>query len=130
MNLNRRQLLRNGLKAGAGFVALHQLGFGLTAFAATNSQPDTARYAAAYQRLDEFVVRHLADVGAPGLTLALVDRAGLLRTSQYGFADVKAGIKVTPQTLFGHQNDQPACRRVFFPVRPARREWRSSSFWL
>lgn len=100
MNLNRRQLLGNGLKAGAGFVALHQFGFGRTAFAAAASQRDSARYAAAYQRLDDFIVRHLADVGAPGLTLTLVDRAGLLRTSQYGFADVKAGIKVAPQTLF------------------------------
>ncbi len=100
MNLNRRQLLGNGLKAGAGIVALHKLGFGRTAFAATTSQRDGARYAAAYQRLDEFVVRHLAEVGAPGLTLSLVDRNGPLRSSQYGFADVKAGIKVAPQTLF------------------------------
>jgi CubicO group peptidase (beta-lactamase class C family) len=30
----------------------------------------------------------------------LSDRKGLLRASEYGFADVKAGIKVSPQTLF------------------------------
>lgn len=100
MNLNRRQLLGNGIKAGAGLVALHQLGFGRRAFAATTVQRDAPRYAAAYQRLDEFVVRHLSEVGAPGLTLSLVDRNGPLRSSQYGFADVKAGIKVAPQTLF------------------------------
>lgn len=100
MNLNRRQLLGNGIKAGLGVVALHQLGFGRGAFAVSTVQRDAPRYAAAYQRLDEFVVRHLAEVGAPGLTLSLVDRNGPLRSSQYGFADVKAGIKVAPQTLF------------------------------
>jgi D-alanyl-D-alanine carboxypeptidase len=100
VNLNRRQLLRNGIKAGAGVVALHQLSFGRSVFAAITAERDATRYAAAYQRLDEFVVRHLAEVGAPGLTLALVDRDGLLRSSQYGFADVKAGVRVAPQTLF------------------------------
>jgi D-alanyl-D-alanine carboxypeptidase len=34
------------------------------------------------------------------MTLALADRKGLLRTSQYGFADVKAGVRVSPETLF------------------------------
>src|SRR2546430_6955844 len=42
----------------------------------------------------------MSEVGAPGMTLALADRNGLLRGSQYGFADVKAGIKVMPETLF------------------------------
>jgi CubicO group peptidase (beta-lactamase class C family) len=100
VNLSRRQLLGNGIKAGAGLVALRQLGFGRGAFVASTVQRDAPRYAAAYQRLDEFVVRHLSEVGAPGLTLSLVDRNGPLRSSQYGFADVKAGIKVAPQTLF------------------------------
>jgi CubicO group peptidase (beta-lactamase class C family) len=100
VNLNRRQLLGNGIKAGAGLVALRQLGFGRGAFVASTVQRDAPRYAAAYQRLDEFVVRHLSEVGAPGLTLSLVDRNGPLRSSQYGFADVKSGIKVAPQTLF------------------------------
>jgi len=40
------------------------------------------------------------EVGAPGMTVALADRTGLLRASQYGFADLKAGIKVQPDTLF------------------------------
>jgi CubicO group peptidase (beta-lactamase class C family) len=80
---------------------LHQLdGIGRTTFAATNTWQDSKRFAAAYQRLDEFIARHMAEVGAPGMTLALADRSGPLRSSQYGFADVKAGIKVKPQTLF------------------------------
>src|SRR5688500_16225409 len=54
----------------------------------------------ALARLDEFVERHMAEVGAPGMTLALADRAGPVRVSTYGFADVKAGARVRPETLF------------------------------
>jgi hypothetical protein len=50
--------------------------------------------------LDEFIAAHLRDVGAPGMTLALATRAGLLRASTYGFTDRKAGAKVQPNTLF------------------------------
>lgn len=101
MKLNRRQLISRGLAAGAGFVVLGQLdGLARPVFAATKFQRDDKRFAAAYQRLDEYIARHMAEVGAPGMTLALADRNGLLRNSQYGFADVKAGIKVSPQTLF------------------------------
>jgi CubicO group peptidase (beta-lactamase class C family) len=39
-------------------------------------------------------------MGAPGMTLALATREGLLRASTYGFADTKAGAKVQPNTLF------------------------------
>ena len=98
--MNRRQLISRGLVAGVGFVVFTQLdGLARPVFAATKFQRDT-RFNAAYQRLDEYIARHMAEVGAPGMTLALADRDGLLRSSQYGFADVKAGIKVGPQTLF------------------------------
>lgn len=101
MTINRRQLIGSALKAGAGLVVLNQLdGIGPTVLAATSARQDSKRFAAAYRRLDEFIARHMADVGAPGMTLALADRNGLLRSSQYGFADVKAAIKVAPQTLF------------------------------
>ncbi|MFN2499916.1 MAG: serine hydrolase domain-containing protein [Pyrinomonadaceae bacterium] len=100
--VTRRQLLAGGLKAGMGLVILHQLpGLRPVLGASENFQITPAnRFQAAYARLDEFIVRHMNETGAPGMTLALADRNGLLRTSQYGFADVKAGIKVQPQTLF------------------------------
>jgi D-alanyl-D-alanine carboxypeptidase len=99
--ISRRQLISRGLLAGTGLAVFSQLdGFDRPALASTKIQRDTTRFAAAYQRLDEYIGRHMADVGAPGLTLALADRKGLLRSSEYGFADVKAGIKVSPQTLF------------------------------
>lgn len=98
--ISRRQLIRGGLIAGTGLVVFNQLeGIATPVFAATRFQRDT-RFTAAYQRLDEYIARHMAEVGAPGMTLALADRNGLLRASEYGYADLKAGIKVSPQTLF------------------------------
>ena len=100
--INRRELITGGLKAGVGLVLLdHFSGIARPVFAASTTFPHAAdRFQAAYQRLDEFIARHMNEVGAPGMTLALADREGLLRTSQYGFADVKAGVKVQPETLF------------------------------
>jgi D-alanyl-D-alanine carboxypeptidase len=100
--ISRRKLLSGGMKTGLGMVVLRELTLNshpLIASAQTSpAQGD--RFQAAYQRLDEFVARHMVEVGVPGMTLALADRNGLLRSSQSGFADVKAGIRVTPQTLF------------------------------
>jgi D-alanyl-D-alanine carboxypeptidase len=100
--MNRRQLITGGLKAGVSLVLLDQFsGIVRPVWAAsTNYRPAADRFQAAYLRLDEFIARHMNEVGAPGMTLALADRNGLLRASQYGFADLKAGIKVQPDTLF------------------------------
>jgi D-alanyl-D-alanine carboxypeptidase len=101
--ITRRELIASGIKAGVGLAALYQLpGFARPILAVSaNSQTELSpRFQAAYQRLDEFIVRHMNETGAPGMTLALADRNGFLRSSQYGFADVKAGIKVQPETLF------------------------------
>ena len=95
-------MITGGLKAGVALVLLdHFSGIARPVFAASTTYPHVAdRFQAAYQRLDEFVARHMNEVGAPGMTVALADRTGLLRASQYGFADLKAGIKVQPDTLF------------------------------
>ena len=53
-----------------------------------------------FARLDEFIARHMRETGAPGLTLALANREGLIRVSTYGYADTKAGMKVAPETMF------------------------------
>ena len=53
-----------------------------------------------FARLDEFIARHMRETGAPGLTLALANRDGLIRVSTYGYADTKAGLKVAPETMF------------------------------
>ena len=53
-----------------------------------------------FARLDEFIARHMRETGAPGMTLALANRDGLIRVSTYGYADTKAGLKVAPETMF------------------------------
>jgi len=100
--ISRRRLLRGGIKAGLGVVVLRELSLNSSRLivSAQTRPAQGDRFQAAYQRLDEYIARHMAEVGAPGMTLALADRKGLLRASEYGFADVKAGIKVSPQTLF------------------------------
>ncbi|MEP6741592.1 MAG: serine hydrolase domain-containing protein [bacterium] len=100
--INRRQLITGGLKAGLGLVLLNQFSAVVRPVwsASKTYEPADERFKTAYKRLDEFIARHMNEVDAPGMTLALADRNGLLRTSQYGFADVKAGIKVQPETLF------------------------------
>ena len=101
--ISRRQLLAGGIKTGFGLVVLRELNVGtLWAFAMAPPQlaNDEARFQSGFAHLDEFIVAHLRDIGAPGMTLALATREGLLRASTYGFADTKAGIKVRPDTLF------------------------------
>lgn len=53
-----------------------------------------------FARLDEFIARHMRETGAPGMTLALANRTGLIRASTYGFADTKAKARVVPETMF------------------------------
>src|ERR1043166_5782670 len=53
-----------------------------------------------FARLDEYIARHMRETGAPGMTLALANREGLIRVSTYGYADTKAGLKVAPETMF------------------------------
>ena len=100
MRISRRTLLTRGVQAGLG-VAVFDLGLSpilesATAFAADHSN----RFQPAFKRLDESSVQHMRDLGVPGMTLAIANREGLLRTSEYGLADLKTGAKVTPQTLF------------------------------
>jgi len=96
----RRQLLSHGLKAGVGLAAMQTMSDAHPVFIVDRLGSQADRFEPAFKRLDEFIVRHMNEMGAPGMTLALADRNGLLRSSQYGFADVKAGLRVNPHTLF------------------------------
>jgi len=91
MNLTRRKFLSNSAKSAVAVTILH-------------SVPSVFAQAAAVQpvfaKLDEFIARHMRETGAPGLTLALANRDGLIRASTYGYADTKAGLKVAPETMF------------------------------
>lgn len=50
--------------------------------------------------IDAFAQRHIREQGAPGLTLGLADRNGVLAVRTYGFTDVKTGRPVAPEDLF------------------------------
>jgi CubicO group peptidase (beta-lactamase class C family) len=53
-----------------------------------------------FARLDDYIARHMRETGAPGMTLSLANRDGLIRASTYGFADTKAKARVVPETMF------------------------------
>lgn len=100
--ISRRRLLTNGFMAGVGLVVLKESSLGpINVFAYSNQlTPPNERFQAAYKKLDEFIARHMQENGAPGMTVALASRDGLLRVSHYGFADLKSAQRVGPQTLF------------------------------
>ncbi len=101
--ITRRQLLGSGIKAGIGLAVWKELNHGTPtlAFTPASATPSAEkRFQPAFARLNEFIAAHLRDIGAPGMTLALATREGLLRASSYGFADTKAGARVQSNTLF------------------------------
>jgi CubicO group peptidase (beta-lactamase class C family) len=100
--ISRRKLLSGGIKAGVGFAVSKELNFTQHSALAFSEDRDeqAVRFQPALKRLDEFIARHMDELGLPGMTLVIADRKGLLRNSQYGFADLKAGVKVSPQNLF------------------------------
>lgn len=104
-NLDRRRFLSLTTTSAVAATLLNSLEVnGATAIIKSLIPSEASTQAAAMQpwiaQLDEFVVRHMRETGAPGLTLALANRNGLIRASTFGFADKKAGLKVVPETLF------------------------------
>ncbi|HEX6716620.1 MAG TPA: serine hydrolase [Pyrinomonadaceae bacterium] len=93
MNLSRRKFIANTVKTGAAIAILRSV-------VPANSLMQAAAVQPVFARLDEFIVRHMRETGAPGLTLALANRDGLIRVSTYGYADTKAGLRVVPETMF------------------------------
>lgn len=98
--ISRRTLLFTGIKSSIAVVALKQFGFADEVTIHAREFQDADRLQPAFKRLDDFITRHMSETGAPGMTLAITNRNGLLRESHYGFADLKAGVKVSSQTMF------------------------------
>jgi D-alanyl-D-alanine carboxypeptidase len=63
----------------------------------------------AFTRLDHFLQQKMQSVSLPGLAVALVDREQLLGVFTYGFADVAAHLRVTPQTGFAISSLTKSC---------------------
>jgi len=101
MNFSRRKFLSNSAKsalvvAASGVIEAKGGSVFVNAIAPTQSHAVQPLFA----KLDEFIARHMRETGAPGMTLALANRDGLIRASTYGFADTKAGLKVVNETMF------------------------------
>src|SRR5215204_6495907 len=89
MNISRRTFITGSAKTVVAITVMRSGIFGQAAAV----QP-------LFARLDEYIARHMRETGAPGMTLALANRDGLIRVSTYGYADTKAGMRVVPETMF------------------------------
>jgi CubicO group peptidase (beta-lactamase class C family) len=89
MNLSRRQFISSSAKAAVAVTVLRSSVFA-----------QSAAVRPLFARLDEYIARHMRETGAPGMTLALANRDGLIRVSTYGYADTKSGLRVAPETMF------------------------------
>jgi len=93
MNLSRRKFISGTAKSAVAVTLLRSITPARTLAQAAAVQP-------VFARLDEYIARHMRETGAPGMTLALANRDGLIRVSTYGYADTKAGLRVAPETMF------------------------------
>jgi CubicO group peptidase (beta-lactamase class C family) len=93
MNISRRHFLSSSAKSAVAVTLLHS-------FTPARVLAQAAAVQPVFARLDEFITRHMRETGAPGLTLALANRDGLVRVSTYGYADMKTGSRVVPETMF------------------------------
>ena len=93
MNVSRRNFLATSAKSAVAITVLRSVVPASVLNQAAAVQP-------LFARLDEFIARHMKETGAPGMTLALANRDGLIRASTYGYADTKAGLRVAPETMF------------------------------
>ena len=79
MNISRRQFLSNSAKSAVAVTLLHS-------FTPARVLAQAAAVQPVFARLDSFITRHMRETGAPGMTLALANRDGLIRVSTYGYA--------------------------------------------
>src|SRR6185503_5180939 len=100
MNVSRRRFLANSAKSALAVAATGVIDGSVFFNSITSAHAQSAAVQPVFARLDEYIVRHMRETGAPGMTLALANRDGLIRASTYGFADTKAGMKVANETMF------------------------------
>lgn len=60
----------------------------------------SAALQAALEAIDRYIMQAMQEQATPGLALAITDRAGVLATRGYGFANLDARTPVTDETLF------------------------------
>ena len=100
MNVSRRKFLSNSAKSALVVAASGVIDGSVFFNSVAPAHAQSAAVQPVFARLDEYIARHMRETGAPGMTLALANRDGLIRASTYGFADTKAGLKVENETMF------------------------------
>ena len=103
MNVSRRKFLSNSAKSAlvvAASGAIEAKGASILVKSLLPASAQSGAMQPVFARLDEYIARHMRETGAPGMTLALANRDGLIRASTYGYADTKAGLKVVNETMF------------------------------
>lgn len=101
MNFSRRKFLSNSAKSALVVAASGVIeAKGGSVFVNSLAPAQSHAVQPLFAKLDEYIARHMRETGAPGMTLALANRDGLIRASTYGFADTKAGLKVVNETMF------------------------------
>lgn len=92
--ITRRDLIRLGAGLAGGRLLTTELHAQRDRTAAGKSlQP-------AFRALDAFVRAYMRAMDAPGMTLVLADRGGIVRIATYGVADIDRGVPVTADHLF------------------------------
>lgn len=67
---------------------------------ASNAASPQQKYRATAEMLDAFIRREMTDKQLPGISVALVDGSQIVWQQGYGFADPKAKIPITADTVF------------------------------
>lgn len=93
MLTNRRQILRAGLGTAAAAAAARFT-------VAASPDPAGGMYRKTFRSLDRFVEQYMRDMGSPGMTLVLADRAGVQRVATYGLGDLERRKPARPEELF------------------------------
>jgi D-alanyl-D-alanine carboxypeptidase len=90
--LERRTFLLGGLRAASACTAA-------SFFVAEGAGPERS-FDPVFRPLDDFIAQYMRAMNSPGLTLALANTDGSVRTAAFGFSDLETKVPVTPDLLF------------------------------
>ncbi len=90
--LERRAFLLGALRSAAVCAA--------GSFFVAEGTPVDQSVQPAFAPLDDFIAKYMRAMNSPGLTLALADTKGAVRTATFGFSDLEIKLPVTPDLLF------------------------------
>src|SRR6188474_2407403 len=88
--LTRREILGGSLRAS---VALAASRFWVSELDAQQRAPDPS-LEPSFRALDTFVRYYMHAMDAPGMTLVIANRSGILRAATYGFSDVDQSVPI------------------------------------